>query len=42
MEQIENKMLLDEYWERDTTDWDSYYEHLVEESDRKWEENLDE
>lgn len=33
MEQIENKMLLDEYWERPQKDWDGYYEHLAERED---------
>ena len=36
MEQIENKMVLDEYWEHDRTDWEEYYEYLAEESERKW------
>ena len=41
MEQIENKMVLDEYWERPQFDGDSYYEHLAEESDNRWEDNID-
>ena len=42
MEQIENKMVLDEYWERKQIDWDKYYEHCLEESDAKWEDYYDE
>lgn len=37
MEQIENKMVLDYYWEK--PDWEAlerYYEYQDEESDRNW------
>ena len=40
MEQIENKMVLDEYWERPQFDWDSYYDHLAEKDDERWEDNI--
>lgn len=38
---LENKMLLDEYWEQDSTDWDKYYENMAAKEDEKWEDNLD-
>lgn len=38
---LENKMLLDEYWERDNTDWDKYYEAIAEKEEEEWEDNLD-
>ena len=42
MEQIENKMLIDDYWESNNTDWDKYYEAMAEKADEKWEDSLDE
>jgi len=42
MEQIENKMLIDYYWERpDYEELDRYYEHLAEKWDQEWEDNID-
>ena len=38
---LENKMVLDEYWDEQNTDWDSYYEAMAQKEDERWEDNLD-
>ena len=40
MELIENLMTLKEYDYK--TNWNKYYEHLAEEEDREWEDDLSE
>lgn len=35
---LENKMLLDEYWETEQKDLETYYEHLAEKEDEEWED----
>ena len=37
---LENKMVLDEYWQTEQKDWDKYYEHLAEEDDRSYEDEI--
>ena len=42
MEQIENKMLIDYYWEKtDYEELERYYEHLSERSDERWEDSVE-
>lgn len=38
---LENKMLLDEYWQSYNKDLDEYYEAMAEKEDREWRDNLD-
>lgn len=35
---LENKMVLDEYWETEQKDLEGYYEHLAEKEDEEWED----
>ena len=37
---LENKMLLDEYFETERKDWDKYYEAMAEKEDENYEDNL--
>ena len=35
---LENKMVLDEYWETEQKDLEGYYEHLAEKEDEELED----
>ena len=38
MEQVENPMVLEQY--ENKIDWESYYEYLAEEDDRRYEDEI--
>ncbi len=42
MEQIENKAILDEYWETEHKNWDKRYEAMAEKEDESYQDKIEE